>query len=299
MKTKLLAVLIFLNISAFAQNINKEDLDKDIKLLNGKLKNLQSENDQLRSDFKKANSKFSQTALKVDSLSKQLVVINNSLAQTNSELGNRIKETGRKNEAKISAVDESLSKNSLVGIIGVLLLLLISGGLYWLLSKRQTADKSDIIEQLSLTKSSIEESLISEFNKQTDLMDNELKLLGDQSTNRLQQPAKEIDHSLALKLASEINLIERNVKLMDIKTKGLKQLAASIGKLKDNLNANGYEMVELLGKPFHPGMKVIVSSSIPDESLEQGVEIISKIIIPQVNYNGIMIQTAQLEVSVG
>ena len=35
---------------------------------------------------------------------------------------------------------------------------------------------------------------------------------------------------------------------MDSKTKGLKQLQASVGKLKDNLSANGYEMPELLGK---------------------------------------------------
>jgi hypothetical protein len=40
---------------------------------------------------------------------------------------------------------------------------------------------------------------------------------------------------------------------MDSKTKGLKQLQASVGKLKDNLSANGYEMPELLGKQFHQG----------------------------------------------
>ena len=46
-------------------------------------------------------------------------------------------------------------------------------------------------------------------------------------------------------------------------------------------------------------MKVIISSSIPDENLEEGVEIITKILKPQVNYKDIMIQTAQIEVSVG
>jgi hypothetical protein len=104
---------------------------------------------------------------------------------------------------------------------------------------------------------------------------------------------------LALKVASEINLIERNINLMDSKTKGLKQLQASVGKLKDNLSANGYEMPELLGKQFHQGMKVIVTSSIPDENLEKDSEVISKVLIPQVNYNDKMIQTAQIEVSVG
>ena len=58
-------------------------------------------------------------------------------------------------------------------------------------------------------------------------------------------------------------------------------------------------MPVMLGKPFHQGMKVIVTSSIPDENLEKDAEIITKVLIPQVNYNDIMIQTAQIEVSVG
>ena len=61
-------------------------------------------------------------------------------------------------------------------------------------------------------------------------------------------------------------------------------------KLKDNLSANGYEMPELLGKQYHQGMKVIVTSSIPDENLEKDNEIITKVLIPQVNYNEKMIQ---------
>jgi molybdopterin converting factor small subunit len=181
----------------------------------------------------------------------------------------------------------------------VLSAILLSGLLYWLLSKRQKTDKTDFIDQLSKTKSSIEESLVKEFGKQTELMDSQLHLIEQQKTTLQAMPNAEPDHSLALKVASEINLIERNINLMDSKTKGLKQLQASVGKLKDNLSANGYEMPELLGKQFHQGMKVIVTSSIPDENLEKGSEIISKILIPQVNYNDKMIQTAQIEVSVG
>jgi cell division septum initiation protein DivIVA len=299
MKKLLTFVLIIICTNSFGQSIQKVDFETEIKSINARLKSLQYENEQLKSNLKSVNSKLSRNAIRVDSLKNLLVLNSHAIAQASSDLGSKIQETGKTNEAKISAVDQSLSKSSLFGIIGVLLLLLISGLVYWLLSKRQRTDKFDMIEELSRTKSSIEESLISEFTKQTNLMDSELQILEMQKANNSQQPVKEVDHSLALKLASEINLIERNIKLMDAKTKGLKQLVASVGKLKDNLNANGYEMVELLGKPFHPGMKVIVTSSIPDENLEPGVEQISKIIIPQVNYSGVMIQTAQLEVSVG
>lgn len=293
-----LAILLITSLGAFAQ-VTQEDLDKEIKPLTQKVNSLQSENSKLRSEIGTLNSKLSNANKSVDSLKTQTQENSNAISQTANELGIKIKETGDKNEDKISEVSESLSKNSLYGIIGVLLAILLSGLLYWLLSKRQKTDKTDFIDQLSKTKSSIEESLVKEFGKQTELMDSQLHLIEQQKTTLQATPNAEPDHSLALKVASEINLIERNINLMDSKTKGLKQLQASVGKLKDNLSANGYEMPELLGKQFHQGLKVIVTSSIPDENLEKGQEIISKIVIPAVIYNDKMIQTAQIEVSVG
>ena len=293
-----IAILLFSSIGAFAQ-VTKEDLDKEIKPLVEMVKTLQSANSKLKSELGTLNSKLSTANKSIDSLRSQTQENSSAISQTANELGIQIKETGEKNEGKITEVSESLSKNSLYGIIGVLSAILLSGLLYWLLSKRQQSDKTDFIDQLSKTKSSIEESLVKEIGKQTELMDSQLHLIEQQKTSLQATPNAEPDHSLALKVASEINLIERNINLMDSKTKGLKQLQASVGKLKDNLSANGYEMPELLGKQFHQGMKVIVTSSIPDENLEKGSEIISKILIPQVNFNDKMIQTAQIEVSIG
>lgn len=293
------AILLFSSIGSFAQNVTHEDLDKELMPLTQKVNSILSENNKLKSEIETLNASLSNAAKSIDSLKNQIRKNSTAISQTANELGIKIKETGDKNEGKISEVSESLSKSSLYGIIGVLSAILLSGLLYWLLSKRQQSDKSDFIVQLSKTKSSIEESLVNEFGKQTELMDTQLHLIEQQKNNLQSSPNAEPDHSLALKVASEINLIERNIKLMEPKTKGLKQLQASVGKLKDNLSANGYEMPELLGKQFDQGMKVIVTSSIPDENLEKGSEIISKILIPQVNFNDKMIQTAQIEVSVG
>lgn len=299
MKRQIIFVILLISsFGAFAQ-VTQEDLDKSIKPLTQKVISLQSENSKLKSEIGTLNSKLSNANKSIDSLRTKTQDNSNDITQTANQLGIQIKETGDKNEGKITEVSESLSKNSLYGIIGVLSALLLSGLLYWLLSKRQQTDKTDFIDQLSKTKSSIEESLVKEFGKQTELMDSQLQLIGQQKTTLQATPNVEPDHSLALKVASEINLIERNINLMDSKTKGLKQLQASVGKLKDNLSANGYEMPELLGKAFDQGMRVIVATSIPDENLEKGQEIITKILIPQVNYNDKMIQTAQIEVSVG
>ena len=328
MKKIILTIFLLSTFWANAQNTPIE-FDKEIKALGDKINSLQIENDKLKGQITTLANDFSENKISLDSLRTQTEADSKAVNQTSQELGLKIsavsgsldslriqteadskavnqtsQELGLKISTteinvnqKISAVGESLSKNSLYGIIGVLAAVLLSGLLFLLLSKRQKSDKSDFIDQLSKTKSSIEESLIKEFGKQTNLM--EAQLIEQQKNILKVTPNIEPSHSLALKVASEINLIERNVKLMDSKTKGLKQLIASVGKLKDNLSANGYEMPELLGKQFHQGMKVIVTSSIPDENLENGSEIISKILIPQVNYNDKMIQTAQIEVSVG
>lgn len=292
------AIILFSSLGAFAQ-VTQEELETKIKPLTEQVKTLQKENGSRKSEIGTLTTKLKSANDSIEILKQKIQNNTNAISQTANQLGIQIKETGDKNEGKITEVSESLSKNSLYGIIGVLSAILLSGLLYWLLSRRQKTDKTDFIEQLSKTKSSIEESLVKEFGKQTELMDSQLHLIEQQKTTLQATPNAEPDHSLALKVASEINLIERNINLMDSKTKGLKQLQASVGKLKDNLSANGYEMPELLGKQFHQGMKVIVTSSIPDENLEKDSEIISKVLIPQVNYNDKMIQTAQIETSKG
>lgn len=300
MKRIIISFFILTSLNAYSQTeiLNKEDLTKELQTLKISIQALQTENSKLKTEVGSLKVELSNVNKNIDSLQIQTQVNNNTILQTKKELGVKIITSETNANHKISEVDKSLSKNSLYGIIGVLSAILLSGLLFWLLSKRQKVDKTEVVEQLQKTKISIEESLVKEFGKQTNLIESQLQLLTQQKTSPTNTNA-EPDHSLALKVASEINLIERNINLMDKGTKGLKQLERSVGKLKDNLSANGYEMPELLGKQYHQGMKVIVTSSITDENLEKGSEIITKVLMPQVNFNEIMIQTAQIEVSVG
>ncbi len=289
------------SVNAFAQTetLTKEGLAKELQPLKTNVQTLQKENGSLKSEISNLNTKLSNANKSIDSLRTLTQENSSAISQTANQLGIQITTTEQTANKRIDEVGQSLSTNSLYGIIGVLSTILLSGLLYWLLSKRQKTDKIEVVEQLQKTKSSIEESLVKEFGKQTSLIESELQLLAQQKIESPKTENAEPDHSLALKVASEINLIERNINLMDKGTKGLKQLERSVGKLKDNLSANGYEMPELLGKQYHQGMKVIVTSSIPDENLEKGSEIITKVLIPQVNFNDKMIQSAQIEVSVG
>lgn len=104
------------------------------------------------------------------------------------------------------------------------------------------------------------------------------------------------DHSLALKVADEVARIELNMSRMDSSIRGYKQLSKAVGRIKDNFKANGYEIVDMLGKPYNEGMKVI-AEFVLNEDLEDGAQIITGITKPQVNYNGQMIQAAQITVS--
>lgn len=301
MKRITLFFILLASINAFAQTetLTKEDLAKELQPLKASVQILQKENGSLKSEISNLNTKLSNANKSIDSLRTLNQENSSAISQTANQLGIQITTTEQTANKRIDEVGQSLSTNSLYGIIGVLSAILLSGLLYWLLSKRQKTDKTEVVEQLQKTKSSIEESLVKEFGKQTSLIESELQLLSQQKIENPKAENIEPDHSLALKVASEINLIERNINLMDKGTKGLKQLERSVSKLKDNLSANGYEMPELLGKQYHQGMKVIVTSSIPDENLEKGSEIITKVLIPQVNFNDKMIQSAQIEVSVG
>ena len=296
-------LFVFILLLGISRPISAQDnlpeWNQEIRKVNKQLLNLKAENLKLSKEIRSANSNLKHTQFRIDSLKTITKDNSQAISKTAAELGIQIQQTGVKSEGQISEVKETVSNKTLFGIIGILTVLLVSGLLYWFLYRRQKTDKSDLIEQLSQTRISLEENLIKEFGKQAELMASQLEMMRNQ---KVEVPAKmdsEPDHSLALKLANEINLIERNINLMDAKTRGLKQLQASVGKLKDNLAANGYEMPDMLGKRFNQGMQVIVTTSIPDENLESGQEVISKILIPQVNFNYKMIQTAQIEVSVG
>ncbi|WP_213521603.1 hypothetical protein [Nonlabens sp.] len=234
----------------------------------------------------------------IDSLS-QLIQTNSQNIVTNSkELGTKIQETGQKADTQIAQLDSSVEKNRLYWIIATLATLLLGGLIYWLLGKRINSSKTDVETQIRNTKASLEEESVKLDNKLLEVLETQLKLKQEESKSQPNISSEKADHSLALKVADEIVRMQKNLIQMDEKTKGLKQLNSSVQRIQDNFAANGYELVEMLGKEYNEGMKVTANFT-PSEDLETGKQIISRIIKPQVNFKGEMIQAAQIEVSVG
>ncbi|WP_439327696.1 hypothetical protein [Lonepinella sp. BR2357] len=189
---------------------------------------------------------------------------------------------------------QDLNQNQLYTLIGFgttgILLILLAG--YFI--ARIKRNKQDAVSLIENTRKKLEQETIQLDTKLIELLENKFTVSQYQPETKAAEP----DHSLALKVADEIVRIQKNISQMDQGTKGLKQLTASIKRIQANFLANGYELVDMLGQEYNNGMKVI-AEFIPSDDIETGKQIITRIIKPQVNFNGIMIQSAQIEVSVG
>lgn len=308
---KLLLITLFLGATnLFAQQQQDSILVKEIPTIKN---NVFQQRQEINSLNKKLNSqnytigKQGQTIstlqtenknlnASIDSLN-QLIQINSQNIVTNSkELGTKIQDTEKKADSKIAELDSNVEKNRLYWIIATLGTLLLGGLVYWLLGKRITSSKTDVETQIRNTKASLEEESVKLDNKLVEVLETQLKLQQETSKSQPIASNDKADHSLALKVADEIIRIQKNLSRMDEKTKGLKQLNSSVQRIQDNFASNGYELVDMLGKEYNEGLKATVNF-VQDEDFEEGKRIITRIIKPQVNYKGTMIQTAQIEVT--
>ncbi|MCB0455682.1 MAG: hypothetical protein KDC62_09860 [Aequorivita sp.] len=311
MKKLILVTLFFGATNLFAQQ-QDSILVKEIPTIKSNLLKQKQEIDALTKKLNSQNytiGKQGQTISSLQTENKNLNASNDSLSQliqTNSqnittisnELGTKIQETGQKADSQIAELDSNVEKNRLYWIIATLATLLLGGLIYWLLGKRISSSKTDVETQIRNTKASLEEESVKLDNKLVEVLETQLKLQQETSKSQPVSSSEKADHSLALKVADEIIRIQKNLSRMDDSTKGLKQLNSSVQRIQDNFASNGYELVDMLGKEYNEGMKVS-ANFVPSEDLETGKQIITRIIKPQVNFKGEMIQAAQIEVSVG
>ena len=304
-KKLLIIVLVALNCQ-FVTGKPANDIDK-IKSLEEKCAILQdnqvkAENDLLKLTEEQGESERMIEFLKKDNKAQQLAI--DSLRNTCSIL-EKAQTADRKDiNGKIDATDNNVRVNqdmlqsrTLWGIMIIIILLaLVTTGSYLLAKRIKSGDTSiDEVrkaqEALEVAQKKMQEESIKLDNQMLAIVQKQLESKPTTSVGTAVP-----DHSLALKVADEIVRIELNMSRMDSSIKGYKQLSKAVERIKDNFNANGYEIVDMLGKPYNEGMKVI-AEFVLNEDLEEGQQIITGITKPQVNYNGIMIQAARITVS--
>lgn len=262
------------------------------------LTNLRNQNNELVSELNSIESILSTQNQQVDSLRSISSDLAANIIQNTEELNSKIEETGDVADEKISSLDAALSKNTLYWISAFITVLFLSGLVYLILKRRIISDKSELDQQILNTKKALEEEGLHLDNKLIELLQTQLKLMEEEKSSTEDVDPEEMDHSLALKVADEISRIQMNLNHMDPSTKGLKQLDRAVNSIVDNFQANGYEIPDLLNKPYDSGMNVVATME-PDENLEKDQQIIKRIIKPQVNYKGVMIQAAQAVVAYG
>lgn len=269
------------------------DIGREIASLKKQVTFLRIEIAQMRKSFE---SHTKNAAVRIDSLDAYLQSTHETIEQTQQDLS-QVDQTSRQ---KIADLDSTLTQKSLYWIIAFLAVALLSALVYVLLGNRIRSERTSIEGRIAATKKALEEESVKLDTKLTEIIEAQMKIAQNETVALVSTSVREEpDHSLALKVADEITRINKNLMNMDPATKGLKQLAASVKRIEENFAANGYDAPNLLDKKVSPGMKLIITNTIPDENLKAGEEVITRIIKPQVNYKGVMIQAAQVEVSVG
>jgi hypothetical protein len=193
---------------------------------------------------------------------------------------------------------QSIVKNRTLwgGIITIAILFAVSLISYYLIKriKRGTSSIDDVRkvqEVLQNAQNKMQEESVKLDNQLLEIVQQQLQERPIASGNTGMP-----DHSLVVKLADEIARIETNLSKMDKSVRGYKQLLQAKDRMINNVRANGYEIISLLGHEYNDGMQ-FQTRFVPDDTLPEGKRIITGMIKMQVNYNGEMIQPAEIVVS--
>ncbi|MBK7109530.1 MAG: hypothetical protein IPH61_10495 [Bacteroidetes bacterium] len=311
MKRTILIVALIGTTNLFAQTQNDNQLVNDITAIQKTIEKQKQEIDALTSKISSQQSTINQQRNSINDLSGKASMLENitdslsSLIETNrsnitsiaDDLGTKIQETGQQAETRISELGGDVEKNRLYWIIASLVTLLLGAMMYLFLGKRIKSSQTDVETQIRNTKKSLEEESLKLDNKLIEVLETQLKVQQEESKNQPTTPSEKTDHSLALKVADEIVRMHKNISKMDSNIKGLKPVEKGIERIQANFAANGYEMINLLNQEYDERINCDVINFTTDETLPKGTRIINAIIKPQVNYNGVLIQRAQVDVS--
>ena len=291
MKRLLLFAFILIAVSHVLANDSLKiiNLQREVSDLKSSISRLQQEDGRLK-------GLYLQQVKELDSLRAKQQQQTENVKTLAEKVGADISDANQKIDSNVSTLSASINSRSWLGALGVLIAIGLLACTYYILRRKISSGASTIDkirsaqEGLETAQKAMQEESVKLDSKLVELLDKKIVATPEPSTNEL------ADHTLALKVADEIVRIETNLSRMDTSVKGYKQLAKAVERIRTNFLANGYEIVEMLGKPYNEGMKV-VANFVSDDTLAEGEQKITGIIKPQINYKGKMIQSAQITVS--
>lgn len=285
-KVYLVIALIALSTSTFAQTADSVRLNE-----------LQKQNIYLQEQLTKLEQRTQELTIQVAGNSEKVALLGEAIEQKVGGLHEQMDSIDERYGLRMSdaetAVQETGTRQqkSVVwgAIIAVVICILLA--MTFLILRKRISKKGDDIELLRARADDLNRQMVERMDKELA----ELQKIGN-NLSTTSSTSAELDHSLVKALADRITFMEMTLYRMDSSVKGHKHLTRTIKQMKDNLLANGYELVDMLGKDYVEGMKV-TASFVVDDNLEEGKQIITGIQKPQINYKNKMIQAAQITVS--
>jgi hypothetical protein len=304
MKRIIFTVALFSTTVLLAQTQNENPLVNDVTAIQRTIEKQKKEIEKLTTKVNSQQTTISQQrdivivlSGKVDSLWRLTETNQSNINTIAVDLGSKIQKTGQQAETRISELGGDVAKNRLYWIIVTLTILLLGALMYLFLGKRIKSSQADVETQIKNTKKALEEESLKLDKKLIEVLETQLKVQQEEAKKQTTKTPEKADHTLALKVADEIVRMQKNISRMDADINGLRPLERGIERIQANFAANGYEMVNLVNSEYDERMNIDVINFVEDDTLESGKKIISKIIKPQVNFNGTLIQRAQVEVS--
>lgn len=279
----ILLLCVSLNVKgALSDSLRIMNLQKEVSNLKSTVSRLQQEDGKLR-------GLYQQQAKDLDSLRANQQQQTENVKTLAEKVGADISDVNQKIDSNVNTLSESINSRSWLGALGILIAIGLLACTYYILRRKISSGASTIDkirsaqEGLEAAQNAMQEESVKLDSKLVELLDKKIA-------------TEPLDYNLVLKVADEVTRLEINLSRMDPSIRGYKILCKSIERIKDNMLANGYEIVEMLGKPYNEGMKV-VANFVSDDTLAEGEQKITGIIKPQINYKGKMIQSAQITVS--
>lgn len=292
MRKSLFLLLLVMTTTAWGVPNGSEKTDR----LQREVINLKTRISNLRQEDSRLRTLYQTQALELDSLKAVQRQQAQNVKELAEKMGTDLIIANKKIDENVGILSDSINSRTWLGAFGILMAIGLLAYTYYILRRKISSGATTIDkirsaqEGLETAQKAMQEESVKLDSKLVELLDKKIETTTTPSAN------EQADHTLALKVADEIVRIETNLSRMDTSVKGYKQLAKAVERIRTNFLANGYEIVEMLGKPYNEGMKV-VANFVSDGTLAEGEQKITGIIKPQINYKGKMIQSAQITVS--
>lgn len=295
MPNKMIFILLSVLIISCAVYGENQSLSPTIDSLNSKYEQTIRQQKKIAYDMVLVSKKLKESDSKIDSLGGRVRLLADDNEVLRRSLNDRFRLSESSVQKHIGDIQVILSNRTLYILLLIVLIVILIVIVTFFLRRKMNLERKSLGIELLRAKQEMDEDNLKLDSKLIEIIDKQLYVLQNKpiDSNTIDG---EIDHSLVLKVADEIIRIQTNLANMDESVKGHKQLSRAVVAIIDNLNANGYEITELLYKPYDEGMR-LVATMIVDENLSPGTQIIKRVVKPQVNFKGKMIQAAQVVVA--